>query len=102
MRLRAITGAPATIEADVLAVPIYREDADMAPDLAELDAASGGAISDAIAWGEFNPLEHAVALVGGGGKLPARWLVLLNGGSRGRGAWRARRLAAVATRRLNG
>ncbi len=101
MRLRAITGAPATIEADVLAVPIYREDADMAPDLAELDAASGGAISDAIAWGEFNPLEHAVALVGGG-KLPARWLVLLNGGSRGRGAWRARRLAAVATRRLNG
>src|SRR5688572_18790965 len=101
MRLRAITGAPATIEADVLAVPIYREDAEMAPDLAEFDAASGGAISDAIAWGEFNPLEHAVALVGGG-KLPARWLLLLNGGSRGRGAWRARRLAAVATRRLNG
>src|SRR5688500_13670128 len=101
MRLRAITGAPATIEADVLAVPIYREDAEMAPDLAELDAASGGAISDAIAWGEFNPLEHAVALVDAG-DLPARSLVLLNAGSRGRGSWRARRLAAVATRRLNG
>ncbi|MGH2402726.1 MAG: leucyl aminopeptidase family protein [Candidatus Limnocylindria bacterium] len=101
MRLRAITGAPATVEADVLAVPIYREDAEMAPDLAELDAASGGAIGNAIAWGEFNTLEHAVALVGGG-DLPARWLLLLNAGSRGRGAWRARRLAAVSTRRLNG
>jgi leucyl aminopeptidase len=101
MRVRAITGAPATIEADVLAVPIYREDSEMAPDLAELDAASGGAISEAIAWGEFNPLEHPLALVGGG-DLSARWLLLLNAGSRGRGAWRARRLAAVSTRRLNG
>ena len=58
MRLRATTGPPATIEADVLAVPIYREDAEMASDLAELDAASDGAISRAIAWGEYNPLEH--------------------------------------------
>jgi len=101
MRLRSTTGQPATTEADVLAVPIYREDAEMASDLAELDAASGGAISEAIAWGEYNPLEHASALIGGG-ELPVRWLLLLNAGSRGRGAWRARRLAAVATRRLNG
>ena len=101
MRLRATTSPPATVEADVLAVPIYRDEAEMPADLAELDAASGGAIADAIAWGEFNPLEHASALVGGG-DLPSPWLLLLNGGARGRGGWRARRMAAVATRRLNG
>ncbi len=101
MRLRAVPGTPATVEADVLAVPIYREDADLTGDLAELDAASGGAIRDAITWGEFNVLEHASALIDGG-DLPASRLLLLNGGGRGRGAWRARRLAATATRRLNG
>ena len=101
MRLRAANGPPATVDADVLAVPIYREDAEMPADLAELDGASGGVISQAIAWGEFNPLEHPLALIGGG-DLTARWLLLLNAGSRGRGAWRARRLASVATRRLNG
>ena len=101
MRLRAVAGPPAAVDADVLAVPFYREDAEMPADLAELDAASGGAISQAIAWGEFNPLEHPLALIGGG-DLSARWLMILNAGSRGRGAWRARRLASVATRRLNG
>ena len=101
MRLRAISTPPATVEADVLAVPIYREDAELSGDLAELDAASGGAISAAIAWGEFNPLEHASVLIGGG-TLPAGRLLLLNAGARGRGAWRARRLAMVATRQLNG
>src|SRR5690606_37279403 len=53
------------------------------------------------AWGEFNMLEHASALVDAG-DLPVGRLLLLNGGARGRGPWRARRLAAVATRRLNG
>jgi leucyl aminopeptidase len=101
MRLRATAGSPATIEADVLAVPIYREDADMPSDLTELDAASGGAISKAIAWGEFNPIEHPSALVDAG-TLPVDRLLLLNASQRGRGAWRARRLGAVATRRLNG
>jgi leucyl aminopeptidase len=101
MRLRAISSPPATVEADVLAVPIYREDAEMGADLVELDAASGGVISAAIAWGEFNPLEHASALIAGG-DLAAGRLLLLNAGGRGRGAWRARRLAMVATRQLNG
>ncbi|MCV0404361.1 MAG: aminopeptidase [Chloroflexi bacterium] len=101
MRLRAVDGPPAAVDADVLAVPIYREDAEMAADLAELDAASGGAIRRAIDWGEFNPLEHAVSLVDAG-DLPVDRLLLLNAAGRGRGAWRARRLAAVATRRLNG
>jgi leucyl aminopeptidase len=101
MRVRAVPATPATVEADVLAVPIYREDAELTGDLAELDAASGGAIREALDWGEFNPIEHAAALVDGG-ELPAGRLLLLNAGARGRGAWRARRLAAVATRRLNG
>jgi leucyl aminopeptidase len=101
MRVRAVPPTPATVEADVLAVPIYREDAELTGDLAELDAASGGAIRSAIEWGEFNLLEHAAALVDAG-NLPAGRLLLLNGGTRGRDAYRARRLAAVATRRLNG
>jgi leucyl aminopeptidase len=101
MRLRATTDLPAQVMADVLAVPIYREDAELTGDLATLDAASGGAIRRAIEWGEFNVLEHAAALVDGG-DLPVDRLILLNGGARGRGAFRARRLAAVATRRLNG
>ena len=101
MRLRAVPATPVTVEADVLAVPIYREDADLIGDLAELDAASGGAIREAIDWGEFNALEHAASLVDAG-DLPAGKLLLINAGTRGRGAWRARRLAAVATRRLNG
>jgi leucyl aminopeptidase len=101
MRLRAITDTPASVAADVLAVPIYRDDAELSGELAELDAASGGAIRDAIDWGEFNALEHASALVDAG-DLPAERLLLLNGGVRGRGAIRARRLAQLATRRLNG
>jgi leucyl aminopeptidase len=101
MRLRAVPGTPAAVEADVLAVPIYREDAELTGDLAELDTASGGAIRDAIEWGEFNAVEHATALIDAG-DLPAGRLLLLNAGARGRGAWRARRLAAAATRRLNG
>jgi leucyl aminopeptidase len=101
MRARATSGPPSAVEADVLAVPIYREDAEMAADLAELDAASGGAITRAIEWGEYNPLEHASALVDAG-DLPAGRLLLLNAGARGRGAFRARRLGAVATRQLNG
>jgi leucyl aminopeptidase len=101
MRVRATAGPPASVDADVLAVPIYREDAEMAADLAELDAASGGAISRALSWGDFNPIEHASALVDAG-DLPAERLLLMNAGTRGRGSFRARRLGAVATRQLNG
>ena len=101
MRLRAISSSPEAVEADVLAVPIYREDAELGGDLAALDAASGGAIRDALEWGEFNMVEHASALVDAG-DLPVGRLLMLNAGVRGRGAFRARRLASVATRRLNG
>ncbi|MFN2418734.1 MAG: M17 family metallopeptidase [Candidatus Limnocylindria bacterium] len=101
MRLRATSSPPATVQADVLAVPIYRDEVELTGDLAQLDEASGGAISTALAWGEYNPLEHASALIDGG-ELPAGRVLLLNAGARGRGAWRARRLAMVATRQLNG
>jgi leucyl aminopeptidase len=101
MRLRAVTDSPSTVVADVLAVPVYRDETELSGDLAELDAASGGALAAAIEWGEFNVLEHASALVDSG-ELPVGRLLLLNGGVRGRGAFRARRMAAVATRRLNG
>ncbi|MGH2429867.1 MAG: leucyl aminopeptidase family protein [Candidatus Limnocylindria bacterium] len=101
MRLRADATNPAAVEADVLAVPIYKEDADLTGDLGELDSAAGGAIRRAIEWGEFNILEHPSALVDAR-DLPAGHLLLLNAGARGRGAWRARRLAQVATRRLQG
>ena len=101
MRLRAVTDSPSTVVADVLAVPVYRDETELSGDLAELDAASGGALAAAMGWGEFNVLEHASALVDAG-DLPVDRLLLLNGGVRGRGAFRARRMAAVATRRLNG
>jgi leucyl aminopeptidase len=102
MRVRAVPGPPASVEADVLAVPIYRgEDADMPPDLADLDRASGGAIARAIQWGDFNPIEHASALVDSGDLTVGR-LLLVNAGTRGRGPFRARRLGSVATRQLNG
>ena len=101
MRLRAESTDPASIQADVLAVPIYREDKEISGDLAALDAATGGAISRAIEWGEFNILEHYTALVDGG-SIGADKVLLINGVRRGRGNWRARRIASTATRRLQG
>jgi leucyl aminopeptidase len=100
MRVRAESTAPGQIEADVLAIPIYRDEP-IEGDLAEIDVASGGAIRRAMDFGEFNPIEHACSLVDGG-ELRVPHLLLLNGGARGRGAWRARRLASTATRRLQG
>ena len=44
MRLRAEAKDPASVEANVLAVPIYKEDDPFADDLANLDAAAGGVI----------------------------------------------------------
>ena len=101
MRLRAETTDPASVQADVLAVPIYREDKEISGDLAALDAATNGAIGRAIEWGEFNILEHYTALVDAG-PIAVDKLLLINGVRRGRGNWRARRIASTATRRLQG
>lgn len=101
MRVRADSSKPASVQADVLAVPIYPLDRELLPDLAELDAATGGAISGTLAWGEFNPLEDKTALVEVEG-INARWILLVASGRRGRGAWRARRSASKAARRLQG
>jgi leucyl aminopeptidase len=101
MRVRAESASPSTVQADVLAVPIYKEDREIAGELADLDRASGGAITRAIDWGEFNLSEHYSALIDAG-DLPVDRLLLVNGVRRGRGPWRARRIASVATRRLQG
>lgn len=101
MRVRAEETKPASVQADVLAVPIYRTDRQLPPDLAELDAATGGAISGAMSWGEFELLEDETALVEVSG-IGAKRILLVNGARRGRGAWRARRSASKATRRLQG
>ncbi len=103
MRVSASSSAPQEVQADVLALPIYKEDLGerFPDDLAALDAASGGVIRRAIEWGEFNILEHYSALVAAG-DLPVEQVLLVNGVRRGRGPWRARRVAAVATRRLLG
>jgi leucyl aminopeptidase len=101
MRVRAETTKPASVQADVLAVPIYRGDLDLPPDLAELDAATGGAIARTLSWGEFNPIDDETALVEVSGIGAAR-ILLVASGRRGRGAWRARRSASKATRRLQG
>jgi leucyl aminopeptidase len=101
MRVRAETIKPASVQADVLAVPIYREDREPPPDLAELDAATGGAIARALDWGDFNPIEDETGLVEVEG-INASRILFVASGRRGRGAWRARRSASKAARRLQG
>jgi leucyl aminopeptidase len=101
MRARSEITKPAAVRADVLAVPIYRDDRELPPDLAELDAATGGAIARTLDWGEFNPIEDETALVEVSG-IGAGRILLVASGRRGHGAWRARRSASKATRRLQG
>ncbi|MGZ6214564.1 MAG: leucyl aminopeptidase family protein, partial [Candidatus Limnocylindria bacterium] len=101
MRVRAETIKPASVQADVLAVPIYLTDRELLPDLAELDAATGGAITQTLTWGEFNPIEDETALIEVEG-INASRILLVASGRRGRGAWRARRNASKAARRLQG
>jgi leucyl aminopeptidase len=101
MRFSAESTNPASVQADVLAVPIYKEDREITGDLAELDSATGGVISRAVEWGEFNILEHYTALIDAG-NIAAERILLLNAVRRGRGSWRARRIASTATRRLQG
>jgi leucyl aminopeptidase len=101
MRVRAESTNPAAVQADVLAVPIYRHDRDWPADLTALDAACGGAIARALAWGEFDPTEDETGLIEVEGIGAAR-VLLIAAGRRGRGPWRARRIASKATRRLQG
>ena len=101
MRVHAVAANPASVQADVLAVPIYRDDREMPTDLSQLDAAADGAISRALAWGDFNPIEDETGLVDATG-IGAKRILLVASGRRGRGAWRARRSASKATRRLQG
>jgi leucyl aminopeptidase len=101
MRVRAETIKPAAVQADVLALPIYLDDRQLPPDLVELDAATGGAITQTLTWGEFNPVEDETALIEVEG-INASRILFVASGRRGRGAWRARRNASKAARRLQG
>jgi len=101
MRVRAESTNPANVQTDVLAIPIYRHDGDWPADLTALDAACGGAIARALAWGEFDPTEDETGLIEVEGIGAAR-ILLIAAGRRGRGPWRARRMASKATRRLQG
>ncbi len=101
MRVRAESTAAADVQADVLAIPIYRDDRDLPSDLAALDAACGGAIKRALSWGEFNPIEDETGLLEVDG-IGVERILLVASGRRGRGPWRARRSASKATRRLQG
>jgi leucyl aminopeptidase len=101
VRVRAESSTPMRVKADLLAVPIYKDDLGLPGELGDLDKASGGVIRQAIDWGEFNPIEHPSALIDGG-DLPSAHLLLVNAGSRGRQGWNARRIASVATRRMQG
>src|SRR6185503_20551503 len=101
MRVRAETSKPASVQADVLAVPIYTDDRALPADLRELDEATGGAITRTLSWGEFNPIEDETALVDVDG-IGAGRILFVASAKRGRGAWRARRSAAKASRRLQG
>jgi len=101
MRFASAATKPASVQADVLALPFYLDDRQIPPDLAELDAAANGAITQALSWGDFNPLEDETALIDATGIGAAR-ILLIASGRRGRGAWRARRNASKAARRLQG
>ena len=101
MRVSAESTGPASVKADVLAIPIYKDDREISGDLADLDTAAGGVIREALAWGEFELIEHYTALIDPG-NLPVRKILLVNGVRRGRGPWRARRIASTATRKLQG
>ena len=101
MRLRAESIDPASVQADVLAVPIYREDKEISGTSPRWMPPPAARSAEAIEWGEFNILEHYTALVDGG-SIAADKVLLINGVRRGRGAWRARRIASTATRRLQG
>ena len=94
MRVRAESTNPADVQADVLAIPIYRHDGDWPADLTALDAACGGAIARALAWGEFDPTEDETGLIEVEGIGAAR-ILLVAAGRRGRGPWRARRYPRV-------
>ncbi len=70
-----VSGAPADVEADVLAVPVFGDD-DLVDDVPGLAAASGGELARARASGEFRPKPRETLLVRtlGGGWRPARAL----------------------------
>ena len=100
MRLESTSAAPWDVPADVLAVPIYRDEP-IEGELAELDRRAGGAIAASVAFGELAGSDSKTTLVPTPA-LPSRHVMLVDAGARGGRVRDARRMAAIAVRRLNG
>ena len=100
MRVRADSAAPWDVPADVLAAPIYRGEP-IEGELAELDRRAGGSIAAATAFGELEASESKGALVDAG-SLAAGRLLLIDAGRRDGSPRQARRIGAMAVRRLLG
>jgi leucyl aminopeptidase len=95
-RLHVVSGPPPSVEADLVVVPLAEEH--VTSTVAEFDAAVGGALSAALARGEFTPksLETFGAPIVAGGWAASRML-FVSGGPRGEmGPERFRRMAATA------
>ena len=100
MRLESTAAAPWDVTADVLAVPIYRDDA-VEGELAELDRRLEGAIAATLAFGELAASDSKTTLIATP-SLPSAHLMLVDAGRRGGRVRDSRRATAIAVRRLQG
>ena len=100
MRLTAAATPPWEAAADVLAVPVYRDER-VEGELAELDRRVGGSISSALGFGELDETDSKTALLPGG-ELSARQLLVVRAERRDATPREMRRLAATVVRRLRG
>ena len=100
MRLKVAATAPWDVEADVLAVPIFRDES-IAGELGELNRRTNGAVERAVAFGDIDETDSRTALVSAEG-VRAGQLLLVRAGSPGGPPREVRRTAATAVRRLRG
>jgi leucyl aminopeptidase len=79
MKVTVDSRAPAEVTADLLAIPLasWRKGSRLAPRIAAVDRASRGAISTALASGDFDGKSGQSALLYPGGRLKAKRLLLI-------------------------
>lgn len=68
---------------DALVLGIFEDESALAPDVQRVDAALGGLISDIKAGGTFTGKSGSVLSLPTGGRIKARWLILLGVGKAG-------------------
>ena len=100
MRLNVAAIAPWDVDADVLAVPIFRDEP-IAGELAELNRRTSGAVERAVAFGDIDETDSKTALIQVDG-VRAGQLLLVRAGSPSAPPREVRRTAATAVRRLRG